>query len=211
MSEDARRYAPSAIRNRDPILDVLRQHLPRRGLVLEVASGSGEHVTHFAKESASSKVNFQPSDPDAGARDSIDAWAAALGLKNVLPAIALDAASEVWPVARADVVVCINMIHIAPWAAVEGLMRGAASVLPGGGILFLYGPFRREGRHTAASNDAFDRDLRRRDSSWGVRDLEAVAALAKDRGFSEPSVTEMPANNLSLSFEMGTEVVRCGT
>ena len=139
MTEDARRYAPAVARNREPILEVLQRYLPLRGLVLEVASGSGEHVTHFAKTSAPNLI-FQPSDPDSGARASIDAWTAALGLRNIRRAIGLDAASEVWPIACADSVLCINMIHIAPWTAAIGLMRGAAAVLPLGGMLYVYGP-----------------------------------------------------------------------
>ena len=122
-------------------------------------------------------------------------------MRNIRPAIALDAASEVWPIACADSVLCINMIHITPWAATVGLMRGSAAVLPLGGMLYVYGPFRREGRHTAPSNEAFDRDLRMRDAAWGVRDIEPVAALAEAHGFAEPLVKEMPANNLSLFFE----------
>ncbi len=153
MSADARRYAPAAARNRDAILGVLRHHLPRSGLVLEVASGTGEHVLHFATASGPDFI-FQPSDPDLNARASIDAWAAALASSNIRPAIALDVTSEGWPVAHADVVLCINMIHIAPWVATVGLMRGAAAVLPSGGMLSLYGPFRRDGRHTAPSNEA---------------------------------------------------------
>jgi Protein of unknown function (DUF938) len=200
MKKDARRYAPAVARNREPILEVLRPYLPSRGLVLEVASGSGEHVMHFAKASAPDLI-FQPSDPDPGACASIDAWTAALGLRNIRPAIALDAASEVWPIACADSVLCINMIHITPWAASVGLIRGAAAVLPLGGLLYIYGPFRREGCHTAPSNQAFDRDLRMRDPAWGVRAIEAVAALAEAHGFAEPLVKEMPANNLSLFFE----------
>ena len=200
MTEDARRYAPAVARNREPILEVLQRYLPLRGAALEVASGSGEHVTHFAKTSAPDLI-FQPSDPDSGARASIDAWTAALGLRNIRRAIGLDAASEVWPIACADSVLCINMIHIAPWTAAIGLMRGAAAVLPLGGMLYVYGPFRREGRHTAPSNEAFDRDLRTRDPAWGVRDIEAVATLAAAHGFAEPLITEMPANNLSLFFE----------
>ena len=200
MNEDARRYAPAVARNREPILEVLGPYLPSRGLVLEVASGSGEHVMHFAKASAPDVI-FQPCDPDPGACASIDAWTAAVGLRNIRPAIALDATSEVWPIATANSVLCINMIHITPWAATVGLMRGAAAVLPPGGMLYIYGPFRREGRHTAPSNEAFDRDLRKRDAAWGVRDIEAVAALAEAHGFAEPLVKEMPANNLSLFFE----------
>ena len=167
MKEDARRYAPAVARNREPILEVLRHYLPSRGLILEVASGTGEHVTHFAKANAVDFI-FQPSDPDPVARASIDAWTAALGLRNVRPAIALDAASEVWPIACADSILCINMIHITPWAASVGLIRGAAAVLPLGGLLYIYGPFRRDGRHTAPSNEAFDRDLRMRDPACGV-------------------------------------------
>lgn len=196
---DARRYAPAAARNLQPILNVLQRHLPRRGLVLEIASGSGEHITHFALASDPDLV-FQPSDPDHAARVSIDAWTAMLGLPNVRFAIALDAASADWPIPCADVVLCINMIHIAPWTAAVGLVRGAARVLPSGGMLYLYGPFSRNGRHTAPSNEHFDQDLRRRDPVWGVRDIEAVVALAAADGFAPPLVEEMPANNLSLVF-----------
>jgi SAM-dependent methyltransferase len=167
--------------------------------VLEIASGSGEHTVHFARLAGPS-VTFQPSDSDASARASIDAWAVASGLTNIRRALALDAASDAWPVDHADVVVCINMIHISPWASAIGLVRGAARVLPPGGLLFLYGPYRRDGRHTAPSNEAFDMDLRRRNPEWGVRDLEAVAALATTAGFEAPSVTPMPANNLSVLF-----------
>jgi hypothetical protein len=143
---------------------------------------------------------FQPSDPDPAHRASIDAWTAALGLANVRPAIALDVTAEVWPVEAADALLCSNMIHIAPWAAAVGLMRGAGRVLPPGGLLYLYGPYKRGGQHTAPSNAAFDADLRARDAAWGVRDLEAVASLAADNGFAQPTIVEMPANNLSLVF-----------
>jgi SAM-dependent methyltransferase len=196
---DKRRYAPATLRNRDAILGVLKPYLPSSGLVLEVASGSGEHVLHFAQASAVSLV-FQPSDPDPGARASIDTWAASLRPPNVRPAVALDAAAEAWPVAHADVVICINMIHIAPWEATAGLLRGAARVLPPEGVLYLYGPYRRGGRHTAPSNEAFDLSLRTRNPSWGVRDLEAVVELAQSHGFAAPEIEEMPAKNLSLVF-----------
>ncbi len=196
---DKRRYAPATLRNRDAILEVLKQHLPVSGLVLEVASGSGEHVLHFAQASTDTLV-FQPSDPDPAAQASIDAWAASQGLANVRPAVALDAAAAAWPVSRADAVICINMIHIAPWAAALGLVRGAARVLPPEGMLYLYGPYRRGGRHTAPSNEAFDGSLRTRNPSWGVRDLEAVVELAESHGFAPPAIEEMPANNLSLIF-----------
>jgi SAM-dependent methyltransferase len=198
MSRDARLHASATLRNRQPILDVLGPHLPRAGLVLEVASGSGEHVVHFAQ--ACPHLVFQPSDPDLGHRASTDAWAAALGLSNVRQAIALDAAAEAWPVATADAVLAINMIHIAPWAAAVGLMRGAARVLPPGGMLYLYGAYKQGGRHTAPSNEAFDRSLRAQDPAWGVRDLEAVVELAATHGFPAPIVAQMPANNLSLLF-----------
>ena len=200
MTDDARQYSPSTARNRDPIWAVLQRHLPAQGLVLEVASGSGEHAVHFARASGP-QIVFQPSDADAAARASIDAWTAASGLPNVRPALALDATAQPWPIAAADVVLCCNMIHIAPWEAAVGLVNGAARVLPPGGILFLYGPFKREGRHTAPSNEAFDRDfLRARNPAWGVRDLEAVAALAQEAGFAPPLVELMPANNLSVVF-----------
>lgn len=197
-SPDPRRFAPAAARNRDPILDAIRGHLPAAGLVLEVASGSGEHAIHFA--AALPGLAFQPSDPDAAARASIDAWVAASGLPNIRPALAIDAAAPGWPLLAADAVVCINMIHIAPWAAAEGLMRGAAAILPPGAPLILYGPYRRGGAHTAPSNAAFDADLRGRNPAWGVRDLEAVAALAAAQGFGPPTVIEMPANNLTVVF-----------
>ena len=200
MSEDARLYAPAAARNRDPIWSVLQRLLPPQGIVLEVASGSGEHAVHFAERAPPGLV-FQPSDPDGSARASIDAWIAATGLSNVRPALALDATAETWPIAHADAVICFNMIHIAPWEAAVGLMQGAARILPADGLLFLYGPFKREGRHTAPSNEAFDRDfLKARNPAWGVRDLETVAACAAEAGFGSPQIEEMPANNLSLAF-----------
>jgi len=203
MSRDARLYAPAAARNRAPILDVLRRHFPSRGLVLEVASGSGEHVVHFA--GAFPDLLFQPSEQDPDGRASIDAWRAELALPNVRPAIALDATAKTWPVDAADALLCINMIHIAPWAAAEGLVRGAARVLAPDGVLYLYGPFKREGRHTAPSNAAFDRGLRLQNPAWGVRDLEAVATLAQAHGFAPPAIEQMPANNLSLVFRLGTQ------
>lgn len=199
MTDDARRYASATTRNRDPILAVLKRYLPQRGMVLEIASGSGEHITHIAAALPNSLV-FQPSDPETNARASIDAWVASLGLKHVRPAIALDASKRVWPISNADAVLCINMVHIAPWAATIGLMMGAARVLRDGGILYLYGPYKQNGEHTAPSNAAFDKDLRRRNPEWGVRDLEAVIGQAVANGFSPPIIEQMPANNLSLVF-----------
>jgi SAM-dependent methyltransferase len=197
---DARLFAPAAARNRDVIRDVLMRHLPPRGLALEIASGSGEHITHFANASGPDLI-FQPSDLDAAARASVDAWVAYLELTNVRPAISLDAAADDWPVTSADAVISINMIHIAPWAAAVGLVKNAGCILKPRGVLFLYGPFRRAGYPTAPSNDAFDSDLKRRNPAWGVRDLEAVAALADAHGFAASEIVEMPANNLSVIFK----------
>jgi hypothetical protein len=198
---DARREAPAVARNRDAILEVLRGILPARGLLLEVASGSGEHALHFAP--GFPELAFQPSDPDPDARASIDAWCA--GVAHIRPALALDAAAQDWPLAQADAVLCINMIHIAPWVACEGLLRGAARILPPGAPLVLYGPFKRGGAHTAPSNAEFDESLRARDPAWGVRDLEAVAAEAAGAGFGPPAITAMPANNLTVAFRRSRE------
>jgi SAM-dependent methyltransferase len=170
--------------------------LPARGLVLEVASGSGEHVVHFA--ASWPHLIFQPSDRDPAARTSIDAWANGAKLGNIRPALALDASADVWPIARADAIICINMIHIAPWPATEGLFRHAARLLPPDGPLVLYGPFDREGIPLAPSNAAFDADLRASDPTWGLRRLEDVTALAA--GFAAPEVVEVPANNLVVSY-----------
>jgi SAM-dependent methyltransferase len=198
-----RREAPAAARNRQPILDVLRAHLPRKGLVLEIASGTGEHTMHFA--AALPGLTFQPSDPSDEARASIDDWTRTLGLANVRPALAVDASASAWPIAQADAILCSNMIHISPWAATAGLIAGASRVLPPGGLLYLYGPYFRAGVPTAPSNAAFDADLRRRNPTWGIRQLEEVAALAASGGFSTPSVVEMPANNLSVIFRRGKQ------
>ncbi len=192
---DARRSSPSAARNRGPILDALRGRLPASGLVLEVASGTGEHCAHLA--AALPGLAFQPTDPDPDALASIDAWCG--GLPNVRRALALDATAAEWP-AAADAVLCINMIHIAPWAAAAGLVAGAGRVLPAGGALALYGPFMRGGRHTGPGNAAFDADLRARNPAWGVRGLEDVAALAAGAGFGPPEVVGMPADNLVVAF-----------
>ncbi|MEA2870957.1 MAG: hypothetical protein QOH67_933 [Hyphomicrobiales bacterium] len=190
--------APAVARNRDPILAVLREVLPAAGTVLEIASGTGEHAVHFA--SALPRLTWQPTDPDRQSRGSIAAHAAQAGLANLLLPLELDAAAPVWPVTRADAVVSINMIHIAPWRAAQGLMAGAARVLPAGATLYLYGPFRARGEHTAPSNAAFDASLKARDPEWGVRDLDEVAALGGEHGFSLQRTVAMPANNLSVIF-----------
>jgi SAM-dependent methyltransferase len=195
---DSRLFAPAVARNRDAILDVLRAVLPLRGLVLEIASGSGEHAAHFA--AAFPDLVFQPSDPDPKARASIDSWSASSGLKNIRPALALDSSRAPWPFPRADAILCINMTHIAPFSATEGLLRNAGKILPSGAVLYLYGPFFRAGVETAESNLAFDAWLRAQNARWGLRDLGAVAALARENGFLAPEVVEMPANNVSAIF-----------
>ena len=198
MSSDNRQHAPATARNRGPILDVLRLILPLSGPVLEVASGTGEHVVHFAR--AFPMLTWQPSDPSREARRSIDAWIAAGGLVNVRSPLDLDAACDSWPIAHAVAMVCINMIHISPWASTEGLMRGAGRLLDAGAPLYLYGPFRQPAKPIAPSNAVFDEDLRNREPRWGLRDLDEVAASAGDHGFVLDRVVEMPANNLSVIF-----------
>ena len=194
----SRLSSPAALRNREPIADVLAGELPAAGLVLEIASGSGEHVVHFARRFP--HLDFQPSDPDPHARASIAAYLAADPQPNVLPPIALDAAAPVWPLAAADAVIAINMVHISPWAATEGLVAGAARILPAGGLLYLYGPYRRADVPTAPSNEAFDESLRARNPAWGLRTVDAVDALADAHGFVRRRLVEMPANNLSLVY-----------
>jgi len=196
MSDDPRRSAPHVARNAAPIADVLRAVLPERGLVLEVASGTGEHILHFAREFP--KLLWQASDPEPVALRSIEAWRAESGLFNLLPAIPLDARAAEWAVPQADAILCINMVHISPWSATAGLMRGAGQLLGEGAPLCLYGPWRRAGVETAPSNEAFDESLRARDPEWGLRDLEEVVAEAEKHGLHLDRVVEMPANNLSV-------------
>ena len=195
-SPDQRRSAPAALRNRDPILAVLRDVLPQSGLVLEIASGSGEHIVHFARHLPA--LDWQPSDPMLSARNSIAAWIEAEDLTNVRTPIALDAAAESWPIDHVDAMLCINMVHISPWRATEGLMRHAGSI---DGPLVLYGPYRRPGIPLEPSNAAFDADLRSRNPEWGLRDLDAVEALAHQSGLKLDRIAEMPANNLTLVFQ----------
>jgi SAM-dependent methyltransferase len=191
-----RRYHPSAERNKGPILAVLQRVLPPAGTVLEIASGTGQQVVHFAE--ALPHLTFQPSDPDPASRASVAAWIAETGVCNVLPPLDLDVRSPDWGVDAADAVVCVNMIHIAPWSCTEGLLAGAARLLPPNGPLVIYGAFKRGGAHTAPSNEAFDASLRRQDPDWGIRDLEAVAALGEAHGFALDEIVEMPANNLTV-------------
>jgi SAM-dependent methyltransferase len=192
----ARRHAPATLRNRDPILALLREELPERGAVLEVASGSGEHALWFAR--ALPGLSWQPSDPDAEARASIAAWAAEASLPNLRSPLALDACDEDWPVDRADAVVCCNMVHISPWRAAEGLFAGAGRLLAEGGPLFLYGPFLEDDVPTAPSNVAFDLSLRSRDPDWGLRRVSALDELAERAGLVRTRRESMPANNLVL-------------
>ena len=195
---DARRTAPHVARNAVPILEVLRDVLPAEGLVLEIASGSGEHVLAFAR--GFPNLAWQPSDPDPVALASIEAWRAAEGAPNLLAPLRLDAAAPDWPLERADAILCINMVHISPWEATLGLLDGATRLLAPGAPLYLYGAYRRDGVPTAPSNEAFDRSLRERNPDWGVRRLEDVAAEAERRSLALDRVIEMPANNLSVIF-----------
>lgn len=198
MQTDPRLSSPAALRNRGPILDVLRTVLPDSGTVLEIASGSGEHILHFA--GALPALIWQPSDPSPAARASITAWLDEERHDNVIAPLALDAAAPQWPIARADAMLAINMVHISPWSATLGLFAGASRLLPSGGPLFLYGPYRRAGIPVAESNSAFDADLKARDPNWGLRDLDTVAAAADAAGLTLSRVVEMPANNLSVMF-----------
>ncbi|MBX9796684.1 DUF938 domain-containing protein [Sphingomonas sp.] len=190
----ARKHAPATLRNRDAILAVLAEMLPAAGTVLEVASGSGEHIAYFAEKFPA--LSWQPSDPESAARTSIAAWTA--GLANVRAPLPLDAAAPDWPIDAAAALLCINMVHISPWEATLGLFAGAARVLTAGAPLYLYGPFLRAGVATAPSNLAFDDNLKARDPRWGLRDVAAVTAVA--HGFTLERLVEMPANNLSLIY-----------
>jgi SAM-dependent methyltransferase len=193
-----KRHAPATDRNREPISAVLAEELPAAGTVLEVASGTGEHAVHFARTFP--YLTWQPSDPAPAALESIRAWRAEAGLPNLLPPIELDAGAPRWPVVQADAVVCINMVHISPPAATEGLVRGAASLLAGGAPLIVYGPYIEDGVETAPSNLAFDADLKARDPAWGLRRAEWLDDLARGHGFERRLRVAMPANNLALVY-----------
>jgi hypothetical protein len=193
---NARRSAPAVLRNREYIADVLSEWLPERGLVLEIASGTGEHVVFFAERFP--KLEWQPSDAHADALASIASWRDASGLPNVRPPLELDASAPQWPVERADALLNINMVHISPWAAALGLLDGAARVLTTGGPLILYGPWLKDDVPTASSNLAFDRDLRSRNPEWGIRHVENFSAAAEKRGLRLEHTRLMPANNLML-------------
>lgn len=193
-----KRHAPATARNVDAIISVLRDVLPETGTVLEVASGSGEHIVAFAR--AFPALIFQPSDPDAQAHASIAAWRAEASLPNLRAPIALDAAAPAWPVERAAAILAINMVHISPWGATLGLLDGAARLLPPAAPLYLYGAYLRDQVPTAPSNVAFDAALRARDPRWGIRQLDDVVDAATARGLIFADTKDMPANNLSLLF-----------
>ncbi len=195
---DARRFAPATQRNREAILEVLTRVVPSGARVLEIASGTGEHAVFFGARLP--VASWQPSDPSEGAWASIDAWRAHENATKVAPAIALDVHARPWPIERVDVVIAINMIHIAPWSACEALFAGAAELLGDRGLVVLYGPYKRGGAHTAPSNEAFDARLRGEDPAWGVRDLEAVVEVAAHAGFELREVAAMPANNFTVVF-----------
>ena len=197
-SSGSRLHSAPAERNTAPILEVLERVLPERGTVLEIASGTGQHVVAFAR--ALPQLRWQPSDVDPELRASVEHRLAEAGLGNVLRPVALDVRDLPWPVAAADAVVCINMIHIAPWVATGALFRGARGVMPDGGVVVTYGPYTRDGQPTAASNEAFDASLRARNPQWGVRDLDDVREAAAAHGFALETVVPMPANNFCLVF-----------
>jgi hypothetical protein len=194
---DSRLDYPATQRNREPILAVLREVLPASGTVLEIASGSGQHVAYFAE--ALPHLRWQPTDIDASVFPSIAAWTG--HLDNVAPPALLDVTCDEWPLSHCEAVVCANMIHISPWAASLGLLDGVSKRLSRGMPLCLYGPFKRGGAHTAQSNASFDESLRARNPEWGVRDLDELAREAKLRGLVLGRVFDMPANNLAVEFE----------
>lgn len=188
-------------RNTGPILEILKQQLPASGRALEIASGTGQHVVAFARRHR--EISWQPSDPEAGARASIAAWSQQAGLKNLEPPLDIDVTQERWPGPGAlekpfDAVLAINLIHIAPWAACAGLLRGAGELLGAGGLLFLYGPYRKDGMHTAESNVRFEAWLQAQNPEYGVRDIADVAREARKHGLRLDDALPMPANNFSL-------------
>jgi SAM-dependent methyltransferase len=189
---------PAPERNKGPILEVLKRVLPAQGRILEVASGTGQHIVHFAR--AMPQLHWQPSDPEAAHRESIQARIDMAALSNIAAPLLLDVCDRPWPVREVHAILCINMIHISPWRATLALLEEAGRLLPPSGLLYLYGPYQREGHHTAPSNEAFDADLRGRNSEWGVRNLEDVEQHARTSALALGEVVAMPANNLSLVF-----------
>ena len=198
VESGGRRTAPTVQRNREPIAEVLRDWLPGAGLVLEVASGTGEHAAFFAAQFP--RIDWQPSDTDPLALASIEAHQADGGLPNLRQPVVLDVTMPQWPVDVADAVLSINMVHISPWAAALGLLDGAERVLSPGGRLILYGPWIVPGVETAPSNLAFDADLKSRDPDWGLRQVDDFAEAAAARGLAVSDQRAMPANNRMLLF-----------
>lgn len=194
----AKRSAPAALRNREPIAEVLAEWLPKSGLVLEIASGSGEHVVHFAERFPG--LDWQPSDLHPDALSSISAWVGETGRPNIRPPIIVDASASDWSVDRADAILSINMVHISPWASALGLIAGAERLLPLGGRLIVYGPWLAGDLPTAPSNLDFDADLKRRNPAWGLRRVEEFASAAMERSLPLEDRRPMPANNLMLLF-----------
>jgi SAM-dependent methyltransferase len=192
----ARRSAPAALRNREPIAQVLSDWLPPSGLVLEIASGTGEHAVFFAERFP--ELQWQPSDIHEDALQSISAWQEGSRLPNLRAPVVLDAAAAGWPIAKADAIISINMVHISPWASALGLIEGAGRLLSPGAPLILYGPWLKDGIPTAQSNLDFDESLKNRDPEWGLRRVEDFAAVAAERGLRLDEIRAMPANNLML-------------
>ena len=197
-SDDGRLASPSAQRNRESIAEVLAEVLPHSGLVLEVGSGTGEHAVHFAR--VMPHLIWQPSEQDKDCLRSISAWAAVEAQTNVREPLYLDVTDAQWPIEAADAIICINMIHIAPWSVARALLRGASRILSSGGLLCLYGPYRVAGRHTSVSNRAFDAQLRAINPEWGVRDLDAISNEARAFNVELERTFQMPANNLIAVF-----------
>ena len=197
-----REIAPSPERNKQPILDILARVLPPTGFVLEIGSGTGQHVAHFAR--ALPRLTFQPSEMDTDKHPSIAAWVRHENLSNVRAPIAIDLTQRPWPVRAAEAIVCINVIHISPWAATVALMQGAGEILTAGGVLVTYGPYRRDGKHTAPSNEEFDAWLKERDPGFGVRNREAVIEEARKGNLALEEAVAMPANNFTLVFRRAT-------
>ena len=193
-----KRHAPATARNSEPLADVLAGELPNEGLVLEIASGTGEHAVFMARRFPA--LDWQPSDCATDALHSVDAWAQEAGLANLRPAIALDAAAGEWPVEQADAILCVNMVHISPWQATVGLFEGAGRVLASGAPLILYGPFLEADVDPAPSNLAFDESLKTRDPAWGLRQVGELDGLARANGLSRAARHIMPANNLVLVY-----------
>jgi cyclopropane fatty-acyl-phospholipid synthase-like methyltransferase len=202
---DQRMVSPAVARNAAPILAVLKRVLPAHGVVLEIGCGTGEHAVHFA--GAMPGLTWLPSDPDADSRASTASWIRFTGLSNVRPPLDIDVCAKAWGVeqmAPFDAIVSLNMIHISPWAASLGLFAGAGRLLRSGGLLFLYGPFMRDGVHNAPSNAAFDASLKASNPSWGLRDIAELERVGESSGLSLHETIEMPANNMSLVFSNGS-------